>query len=284
MKLQKKPLNILLLLFAILLGGTAVWLFRLPPVVLSRQDNKDNKSSDIKSNKDTLNSSKDLLISSEVLQPEKANDSVGNVVYSTSKQIEIKATNLPQADISTMLSGHPFFNEAKKVLSGRLEETDSLSRRKILDYCEHFRAAYPTRDIDFLRQVFSDNALIIVGTTVKSSSSNKKQVQSSPKVTYSIRSKQQYLERLQEIFNSNKKIDVRFSDFRIMRHPTVNGIYGVSMLQSYKSDRYSDEGYLFLLWDFRNPSMPKIHVRTWQPERSIHMDEDRIDISDFNLE
>lgn len=284
MKLQKKPLNILLLLFAILLGGTAVWLFRLPPVVLSRQDNKDNKSSDIKSNKDTLNSSKDLLISSEVLQPEKANDSVDNVVYSTSKQIEIKATNLPQADISTMLSGHPFFNEAKKVLSGRLEETDSLRRRKILDYCEHFRAAYPTRDIDFLRQVFSDNALIIVGTTVKSSSSNKKQVQSSPKVTYSIRSKQQYLERLQEIFNSNKKIDVRFSDFKIMRHPTVNGIYGVSMLQSYKSDRYSDEGYLFLLWDFRNPYMPKIHVRTWQPERSIHTDEDRIDISDFNLE
>lgn len=44
-----------------------------------------------------------------------------------------------------------------------------------------------------------------------------------------------------------------------MRHPTMDGIYGVSLRQQYKSDRYADDGYLFLLWDFRNESMPLIH-------------------------
>lgn len=53
----------------------------------------------------------------------------------------------------------------------------------------------------------------------------------------------------------NKSVDVKFSDFRIMRHPTKDGIYGVSLRQRYKSDRYADDGWLFLLWDFRNASM-----------------------------
>ena len=39
------------------------------------------------------------------------------------------------------------------------------------------------------------------------------------------------------------------------------------MKQSWKSSNYSDEGYLFLLWEFpEDGSSPIIHVRTWQPE------------------
>ena len=67
-------------------------------------------------------------------------------------------------------------------------------------------------------------------------------------------------------------------------HPTKDGIYGVSLRQRYKSDRYADDGWLFLLWDFRNASMPLIHVRTWQPSATVSGAEGVIDISDFNLE
>ena len=85
-------------------------------------------------------------------------------------------------------------------------------------------------------------------------------------------------------FADSKSIDVKFSDFRIMRHPTMDGIYGVILRQKYKSDRYADDGYLFLLWDFRNESMPCIHVRTWQPSVTVSDDNDIISIGDFNLE
>ena len=63
----------------------------------------------------------------------------------------------------------------------------------------------------------------------------------------------------------------------------MEGIYGVTLRQKYDSDTYSDDGYLFLLWDFRNPSMPKIHVRTWQPAQSVHNPDDVFSLSDFNL-
>lgn len=75
-----------------------------------------------------------------------------------------------------------------------------------------------------------------------------------------------------------------FSDFHIMRHPSIKGIYGVSLRQKYSTDKYSDDGYLFLLWDFRNPSMPLIHVRTWQPHCIVAEGEDIINISDFNFD
>lgn len=193
-------------------------------------------------------------------------------------------TRFGDVELKAIGSNHPFAKEAKKVLAGKLSEDDSLSRRKILSYCEHLRSAYTTKDLDFIRQVFSDHALIIVGHTVKTDSSANNGMMSKERVAYCVRSKQQYLQKLQSVFESNKAINVDFSDFRIMRHPTMEGIYGVSLHQKYRSDRYSDNGYLFLLWDFRDKGLPLIHVRTWQPNENIALGEDIIDIGDFNLQ
>ena len=38
---------------------------------------------------------------------------------------------------------------------------------KILDFLERFRMAYNSKDINFLEKVYSDDALIIVGTVLK---------------------------------------------------------------------------------------------------------------------
>lgn len=185
------------------------------------------------------------------------------------------------ADLSQMAKNHPFYHEAAKVLSGKLAEKDAENRRVILNYCEHLRTSYTTKDIDFIRQVMSDKALIIVGNVVRTATSA---VEGDERVTLSLKTKAEYLSRLETVFAANKKIDVAFSDFRVMRHPTMEGIYGVILRQKYTSDRYADDGWLFLLWDFRNPSMPMIHVRTWQPYKSVDDEAELIGINDFNLE
>lgn len=131
--------------------------------------------------------------------------------------------------------------------------------------------------------MFSDEALIIVGNVVKSSK-NAAKVEADGKVSYALHTKRDYLSRLSKVFAINKQVDVKFSEFRIVRHPTMDGIYGVSLRQRYSSDRYADDGYLFLLWDFRNASMPLIHVRTWQPSATVAGSDGVVDISDFNLE
>ena len=183
---------------------------------------------------------------------------------------------------------NPFYEEMKRVVSGDLEEMDAENRRLILNYVEHFRTSYLTKDIDFLEQLFSENALIIVGTVINTMSQSELNYLPKDQVVYNVKSKREYLARLREIFKANQKIDVRFSGFKIMRHPTQNGIYGVSLRQQYSSDSYSDDGYLFLLWDFRDRMAPKIHVRTWQPSlldnRTPLPVEKVFNIRNFNLQ
>ena len=183
---------------------------------------------------------------------------------------------------------NPFYEEAQKVLSGKLDETDAERRRTILNYMEHLRTSYTTKDIDFLEQLFSENALIIVGTVVRTNPRTENGYLSPSQVIYNVKSKRQYLERLKQVFQANKKIGLTFSDFHIMRHPTQPGIYGVSLRQGYSSDLYSDDGYLFLLWDFRDENAPQIHVRTWQPslqEDNTQLPEEAVfNIRNFNLQ
>ena len=73
---------------------------------------------------------------------------------------------------------------------------------------------------------------------------------------------------LMQTYYNNNDIDtlVRHDNVVIVEHPTIKGIYGVTVHQKWNTARYSDEGYVFMVWDFRNPDAPQIHVRTWQPD------------------
>lgn len=151
---------------------------------------------------------------------------------------------------------------------------DAERRIRILAYCERFRTAYNTKDMPFLEQVFSDDALIITGKVgmVKAPDSP----YSTMKVTYKKQTKQEYLTNLKRAFMRNKWIDVKFSEIGehgeeggcagITRSKVNPNMYGVRLFQEWKSSNYSDTGYLFLLWDFADEDKPVIHVRTWQPD------------------
>lgn len=152
----------------------------------------------------------------------------------------------------------------------RYEVTDIKDRMMILDYVEHFRTSYNQKDLKFLRQVFSDDALIITGKVVKVRKSEV--VPSGNKIIYTTQTKHQYLDNLAKAFKSNSYIKVTFDDVVIVEHPTIRGVYGVTVHQKWNTARYSDEGYVFMVWDFRNPDMPQIHVRTWQPD---YIDKDK---------
>ena len=146
----------------------------------------------------------------------------------------------------------------------KYEVTDIRERMMILDYVEHFRTSYNQKDLKFLRQVFSDDALIITGKVVKM---RKTEVMpSGSRVIYTTQTKQQYLDNLSRAFKAAAYIKVTFDDVVIVEHPTLKGVYGVTVHQKWNTYRYSDEGYVFMMWDFRNPDMPQIHVRTWQPD------------------
>lgn len=169
------------------------------------------------------------------------------------------------------------------VIKSNLELTDLRRRQLILDYVEQFRTAYNQKDLPFLNQVFSDDALIITGRVI-----TQKHAEgfTSQKITYNKQSKQQYLTNLSRVFKSANYIKVTFDDIEVNRHPVNPNYYGVTLHQGYTSNRYHDDGYLFLLWDFSNESAPQVHVRTWQPDKVNGKElpkEDVFSLSDFDI-
>jgi len=154
-----------------------------------------------------------------------------------------------------------------KVIPNGAEVSDLRHRQMILDYVEQFRTSYNRKDIDFLEKVFSDDALIITGRVVKKKAGDRSVVlKDQQEIQYTRHQKKEYLDRLKnKVFPQAEYIRVHFSDIKVTRHPTLDGFYGVMLRQNYESSVYADEGYLFMIWDFRDENRPQIHVRTWQP-------------------
>ena len=151
------------------------------------------------------------------------------------------------------------------VIRENKEITDLRRRQLILDYVEQFRTAYNQKDMNFLEAIYSDDALIITGKVTKRKPVDG--IQLPDRITYSKMDKKAYLTNLSKIFKSNKMVRVKFDEIEVMRHGVVPDIYGVILHQAWTSDSYHDDGYLFLLWDFRDETHPQIHVRTWQPDK-----------------
>lgn len=175
-------------------------------------------------------------------------------------------------------------------------ELDDLDRRlQIIQFCEQFRNAYNQKNIRFMEDIFSDDALIITGKVIKRTnsiikaptdieySSLRPQSNSirNEDVIYKALSKEEYLSNLRRVFALQSYINVQFDEYSIKRHGAKPNYYGVTLVQKWNSATYNDEGVVFLVWDFTDEDKPKIHVRTWQPyEIDIR---DRFTLKDFKL-
>ncbi len=175
----------------------------------------------------------------------------------------------------------------RKVMQEGTSVQDSLRRGEILDYVEQFRTAYDRKDLEFMNYIFSDDALIITGKVIKLN--GKDNVEMKDEVHYRKQNKTEYLQSLSRVFKNNERIRVSFNDVIVTQHPTKVDLYGVQVRQTFHSTSYSDEGYVFMLWDFQDKNHPQIHVRTWQPywlnqEHTKALEKNQIiTIKSFNL-
>ena len=187
-----------------------------------------------------------------------------------------KTSTFQEVSVSFDRNGN--IQEFRFALDSQLQESmekcgDVISAERkaiILQYVERFRTAYCRKDLSFMQKVFSDDALIITGTVVHTKPNDLGM--SNTKVVYNRQNKQQYLAKLKRAFQRNKYIEVKFSEIgdgsgcgTVTQSRNNPDFYGVRLRQEWRSSNYNDEGYVFLLWDFRDESQPVIHVRTWQP-------------------
>lgn len=142
--------------------------------------------------------------------------------------------------------------------------------RKILtEFLENYKTAYSLKRIDYLRQVFDDNAVIITGKVMTRPQNDDagRQYLDNHYVKLTRQSKEEYLRNLEICFKSNEFINIRFAENDVVKAGVGGEVYGIQIKQDYYSSNYGDTGYLFLMVDLNDPKQPIIKVRVWQPER-----------------
>lgn len=145
-----------------------------------------------------------------------------------------------------------------EVVQDNTDATDLRCRQFILDYVEKLNTSYYQKDISFMEDVFNEGWIYV--NNLKTNDKSKK-----GKIQYT-NEKPRFIKDLRSAFKHDKNIHVTFDEIEIMRHSFYPEIYGVTLHQSCTSNRYHGDGYIFLLWDFRDENAPQIHVRTWQPD------------------
>lgn len=157
------------------------------------------------------------------------------------------------------------------------------ARKVMVNFLESYKTAYALKRLDYISSIFSNDALIITGSIVKSSGNREVGPTNLKHVKYTRQTKAQYMKSLKACFASNEYVNIHFADNIIRRSASNPNIYGIQIKQDYYSSSYGDTGYLFLLIDFANPKLPIIHVRTWQPDKDPNARDGRIGMQDFQL-
>lgn len=155
------------------------------------------------------------------------------------------------------------------------------ARQVIVNFLEAYKSAYSLKRIDYLESIFSNDALIITGSIVKSSGNKEISPSNVAHVKYTRQTKEQYMKSLRNCFRSNEFVNIHFGDNIVRRSNSNKDIYGIQIKQDYYSSNYGDTGYLFLMVDLKDPKAPLIHVRTWQPDKDPNIKDGRIGMSDF---
>ena len=138
----------------------------------------------------------------------------------------------------------------------------------LINFLENYKTAYALKRADYIESIFADDALIIVGSVLKTNPGGDNRFLNNDIIKYNRYDKAQYIRNLRHSFASNEFINIRFEDNIIRKSGKGGEVYGIQIKQDYFSTNYGDTGYLFLMVDINDPDKPIIHVRTWQPKKN----------------
>lgn len=152
-------------------------------------------------------------------------------------------------------------------------EWPETARTSLMNFLENYKTAYSLKRLGYLRDIFSDDAIIVTGKVVHrmervTGGDGQSKWQNNRYVQLTRQSKSQYMTNLERSFRSKEFINIRFADNEVKRvGRSEDNVYGIQIRQDYFSNNYGDSGYLFLMVDLKDPKKPMIEVRTWQEEK-----------------
>ena len=192
--------------------------------------------------------------------------------------------------ISILIATFPFLMSLAQETS---EQKDSKRRAFIDKFLATYEAAYEKKQIEYIENFFSDDALIITETKILKPTGSKEIVPSTKKnrpYKTVVENRKEYIGRLRKIFDSNTSIKLSIAKKPYRQHAKYPEIYGVNFSQIWKDQNGGDNlesqmpGFVFLMIDFKHSeTTPIIHVRTWQPKDNIEKETDKYFLRDFMI-
>lgn len=162
----------------------------------------------------------------------------------------------------------------------------------IRNFLENMKTAYMRKDIEFIDNIFSDKALIIVGKKLQKTTkqaltlntTNKEIMFNNNSTQFGKLTKTQYITNLKKVFKNNRSIKIDFDNIEIVQHQKkgYDSYYGVRLKQDWKSDSYQDQGIVFFVIEFREYENPLIWVRVWQDANTTEKSE-QVGLGDIKI-
>lgn len=149
----------------------------------------------------------------------------------------------------------------------RQNEWDLSARYAILHFMEDYQTAYALKRLDYIKSIYSDDAVIIRGELKNKGgrATDSGNFFMTDEFTYTKETKDEFIETLRKQFAAKRYIKLTFEDNEIREQSGVyQNIFWIEIKQFYSSSNYNDDGYLTLMIDMREAD-PMIKVRTWAP-------------------
>jgi len=166
-----------------------------------------------------------------------------------------------------------------------IEDQNLAVKEFIHHFLKEYKTAFKKKDIQFIKDIFIDKALIIVGREIKPETSRDMEgiLKSSTKYQYLRLTKNEYTDRLEkQVFKNNDEININFSEMEVFQHPVYKDLYRISLKQDYRSSTYNDLGYLTLILGVVN-AKPVVYVRVWQSTDDFNNPLTKITTDDFDI-
>lgn len=132
------------------------------------------------------------------------------------------------------------------------QEFDFKQRMLMLNICETLNTAYNVKDAEFVESYFKDILFLVNNDTCD----------------LKIEKSNNYVVSLKD-FWKNENCHFLIKDIEIRQSPNNADFFSVSFQHDWISNKYTKNGYMFLLYDLRDMMNPKAHVCVWTTGEKI---------------
>ena len=144
----------------------------------------------------------------------------------------------------------------ERILINKTEASEA-DKINIMNLLNRYEQAFSVMDLNMLSDLFEDDAVIIAGLA---NESDKKTEYKRYPVDF-------YLKKLKLLKKTIfKTVAISFSEEKVLLNPDSDKHFGFFAKQKFKSETYSDDGYVFFVVSFENDEQGKIVSRNWLEE------------------